>query len=503
MRNPAIDCSSSEGEPEPSYKNLQLCNFLINQFEYKDEEEDDHDDIALYGSDLSLSPDLSPNEKQEEQNQSPIKRLLSRVLSSKRDEQPKGVPLLNKSCSDIGGDDIDIQRHKESNISQILGNPRSNKVHPEETFRISGFGEDEPFEIGNWERRSVFSRDRELELVTNVFLATIDQRSEKASGGSACTVLAVVIADWLHKNPGILPLRCQLDQLVREGSLIWRELCQDQNLRERFSDQHFDLETVLDEDIMPLTEVVDLSYVGFLGMDELQEGTEILEGAMSFDSIWDQILHDGIKMEYQVYICSWNDHFFVVKIERNAIYLIDTFGERLFEGCNQAYILKFDNDSIIYKHKTGTSTHTSSEGSAKSSPVSTKDANCNAQENDSHKEVTCEEEKPCKFQEEINHEKINQDLAKTVVSHNEITSESKSSSNEEIERDEEEKKEAVSCKEVISEGIDSCREYIKGFLASLPVRQLQVEMQMGSIREHTIHQRLQIEFHYVVPCVMN
>ena len=150
------------------------------------------------------------------------------------------------------------------------------------------------------------------------------------------------------------PLRCQLDQLVREGSLIWRELCQDQNLRERFTDQHFDLETVLDEEIMPLTEVVDLSYVGFLGMDELQEGTEILEGAMSFDSIWDQILRDGIKMEYQVYICSWNDHFFVVKIERNAIYLIDTFGERLFEGCNQAYILKFDNDSIIYKHKTGT-----------------------------------------------------------------------------------------------------------------------------------------------------
>ncbi|KAJ3684041.1 hypothetical protein LUZ61_013205 [Rhynchospora tenuis] len=492
VRNPVIDCSSSEGEPEPSYKNLRLCNFLINQFEFKDE--DDDDDISVYGSEPSLSPDLSPVEKQEEQNQYPIKRLLSRVTSAKKDEQPKGVPLLNKSCSDIGGDDIDIQRHKESNISRILGNPRSTKVYPEETFRVSGFHDDEPFEIGNWERKSVLSRDGELELMTDVFLATIDQRSEKASGGSACTVLAVVIADWLHRNPGVLPLRCQLDQLVREGSLIWRELCQDENHRERFSDQHFDLETVLKEGISPLTEVVDLSYVGFLGMDELNEGAEYLQGAMSFDSIWDQILQDGLKMEYQVYICSWNDHFFVVKIERDAIYLIDTFGERLFEGCNQAYILRFDKNSVILRDKIG-STDMDGEGSVGSSDE-LKEGNCSAQENGSDRAATSEEtEVHCNLANEV-------DCTKELTAAKEINSEEKSSSNKGIERDQEEKKEA-SCKEVISEGIDSCREYIKGFLASLPVRQLQMEMRLGSIREHTIHRRLQIEFHYVAPCIMD
>lgn len=511
-RNQSIDCSSSEGEPEPSYKNLQLCNFLINQFEYKEEMNGDDDNLSMYGSELSLSSDLSLVEKQEEQNQYPIKRLLSRVISSKKEEQPKGVPLLNKSCSDIGGDDIDIQRHKESNTSCNSGNPRSSKVHAEEMLRISGFDKDEPFEIGNWERRSVLSRDGELELITDVFLATIDQRSEKASGGSACTVLSVMIADWLHTNPGILPLRCQLDQLVREGSLIWRNLCQDENHRERFSDQHFDLETILKEEITPLTEVVDLSYVGFLGMDELQEGAEFLEEAMSFDCIWDQILRDGTKMEYQVYICSWNDHFFVVKTEKDAIYLIDTFGERLYEGCNQAYILKFDKDSVIYRHKTSPSTHTDGERSVESSPLSTKEGHCNAQENGSHKEVTCEEIKPCKEknmknQEENNHDKIKNFLAKEAAwngkqSSKEVTSsseeitfeENKASSNEEIDqRDQEEKK------EMISEGMECMREYIKGFLASLPVRQLKMEMRMGSVREHTIHQRLQIEFHYVAP----
>ncbi|KAJ1688680.1 hypothetical protein LUZ63_012835 [Rhynchospora breviuscula] len=508
VRNPAIDCSSSEGEPEPSYKNLRLCNFLINQFEFKDED-DDAEDISVYGSEPSLSPDLFPIEKQEEQNQYPIKRLLSRVISAKKDEQPKGVPLLNKSCSDIGGDDIDIQRHKESNIRCILGNSRSTKVYPEETFRISGFHDDEPFEIGNWERKSVLSRDRELELMTDVFLATIDQRSEKASGGSACTVLAVVIADWLHRNPGVLPLRCQLDQLVREGSLIWRELCQDENHRERFSDQHFDLETVLKEGIRPLTEVVDLSYVGFLGMDELNEGAEYLQGAMSFDSIWDQILQDGLKMEYQVYICSWNDHFFVVKIERDAIYLIDTFGERLFEGCNQAYIVRFDKNSVILRGKIG-STDMDGEGSVGSSNK-LKEGNCSAQENVSHREATCEEpskEENMKNQQQVNNENIKHDLSseaactKKLTTQNEINSEEKASTNEGIERDQEEKEEA-NCKEVISEGIDSCREYIKGFLASLPVRQLQMEMRLGSIREHTIHRRLQIEFHYVAPCIMD
>ncbi|GMQ02902.1 hypothetical protein CsSME_00048928 [Camellia sinensis var. sinensis] len=65
---------------------------------------------------------------------------------------------------------------------------------------------------------------------------------------------------------------------------------------------------------------------------------------MSFDQIWDEINKnaEGDNDIPRIYIVSWNDHFFVLKVGVNAYYIIDTFGERLFEGCNQAYILRFD-----------------------------------------------------------------------------------------------------------------------------------------------------------------
>ncbi|GMQ08022.1 hypothetical protein CsSME_00051950 [Camellia sinensis var. sinensis] len=50
----------------------------------------------------------------------------------------------------------------------------------------------------------------------------------------------------------------------------------------------------------------------------------------------------------RIYIVSWNDHFFVLKVDINAYYIIDTFGERLFEGCNQAYILRFDDSALMH-----------------------------------------------------------------------------------------------------------------------------------------------------------
>jgi hypothetical protein len=43
--------------------------------------------------------------------------------------------------------------------------------------------------------------------------------------------------------------------------------------------------------------------------------------------------------EPQVYIVSQNNHFFILKDEPEAYYIIDTSGERLYdyEGCNSAY----------------------------------------------------------------------------------------------------------------------------------------------------------------------
>ncbi|KAJ3680857.1 hypothetical protein LUZ60_015346 [Juncus effusus] len=580
VRNRSVDGSSSDDEPEPSYKKLQLYNYLINQFNSNEEDDDD----SIDGS-HAFSPNveiLSSNsfDRRQTQNQSPLQRLLSlkRLISFKKNDQPKGKPLLNKSCCDIGGDDIDIERHEESGRS---------KVHPD-TLRDSVFDKDEPFEIGSWERRSFFSRDSELVLVTDAFLATIDQRSERASGGSACTVLAVVIADWLYKNPGYLPLRCEMDQLVRDGSIIWRDLCRDANHRERFSDQHFDLETVLREGIVQLREEVDLSYLGFFRTDEPQESLVFLKELPSFDSIWVKMILDDLGLTERVYICSWNDHFFVLKIERDVIYLIDTFGERLFEGCNQAYILKFDKDSVIYgsfeemiidesKLEMNKETNEKENNSKQENDESKlemnketkeKENNNNKQENgesklkpkeedknnkeensenklEMHKESKHEEnnnkqangysnekennnkeDEHATIQEDkinsssvdggikIEQEKINHSLTNGAIcekkKYTKEEIEEVKCPTEKIEKDQGNEIEPCSPREgncervesskvVICEGLESCREYIKGFLASLPLRQLQEDLVRGSIREETIPRRLQIEFHYVVP----
>ncbi|KAI4378631.1 hypothetical protein MLD38_016085 [Melastoma candidum] len=49
----------------------------------------------------------------------------------------------------------------------------------------------------------------------------------------------------------------------------------------------------------------------------------------------------------QLYIMSWNNHFFILRVEKDAYHVIDALGERLFKGCNQAYILKFDDSAVI------------------------------------------------------------------------------------------------------------------------------------------------------------
>ncbi|CAA6654813.1 unnamed protein product [Spirodela intermedia] len=268
--------------------------------------------------------------------------------------------------------------------------------------------------VGWWEEKTVTSRDGLLELSTEIFFASIDQRSEKAAGESACSVLAAVFADWLHRNPGDLPLRCQFDELVREGSSEWRSLCADAGHAARFSDRHFDLDTVLTARLRPLTVLTEKSYVGFFAMPD--EGTELIQGAMSFDQMWDEVV--GAEAgEDRVYIAGWNDHFFVLKVEKEAIYLIDTLGERLFEGCNQAYILKFDRESRVFS----------------------------------------------------------KDLAADGGGG------------------------GAAARHLVCRGLGSCKEFIKGFLAAVPLRELQEEMERGLTREDRHHRLLQIEFHYTSP----
>lgn len=293
----------------------------------------------------------------------------------------------------------------------------------------------------------MISRDGEMKLQTQVFFASIDQRSERAAGESACTALVAVIADWFQNNHNEMPIKSQLDSLIREGSLEWRNLCENQTYRERFPDKHFDLDTVLEAKIRPLSVVPEKSFIGFFHPEGIKEekGFDFLCGAMSFDSIWDEMsqleLDRPSNGDPFVYIVSWNDHFFVLKVEDGAYYIIDTLGERLFEGCDQAYVLKFDKDTTIEQlpKETGSSSE------VKSSSVEPKES------------LTIT---------------VNNELGKC-------------------------KEEGCSSSSIVCRGKESCKEYIKRFLAAIPIREMQADLKRGLMASSTpLHHRLQIEFHY-------
>lgn len=297
------------------------------------------------------------------------------------------------------------------------------------------FGDDH-FVVGSWESKEIISRDGRMKLSSHVFFASIDQRSERAAGESACAVLVAVVADWFQFNQDIMPVQSQLDSLIREGSLQWRTMCADKLYLDRFPDGHFDLDTVLQAKVRLLSVVSDKSFVGFFrpeGDIEKDSGFEFLHGSMSFDGIWDEIMQAAKECESDqpmVYIVSWNDHFFVLKVERDAYYIVDTLGERLYEGCNQAYILKFDENTII--HQVSVEDKATAEGDA-----GTEQETANG---------TCQGEIVCK-------------------------------------------------------GKEACKEYIKSFLAAIPIRELQEDIKKGRVGSGsaTLLQRLQIEFHYTEP----
>jgi hypothetical protein len=256
-----------------------------------------------------------------------------------------------------------------------------------------------------WETREYWSRDAETSLRTPVFFASIDQRDDSAGGESACTALVAVLAAALHANHPAMPTRLELDALIRDGSSEWRRLCDDEAHMERFPNRHFDLETVLAARTRPIAVRHDRAYVGFFQPESFAS----LSGAMSFDDIWREISTASRAPGHaDVYIVGWNDHFFVLKAESDCYYVVDTLGERLFEGCDKAYMLRFDATS----------------------------------------EMHC-------------------------VSPSET-------------------------EEVIVTGKDCCGEFIKRFLAAIPLREeLQIEKR-GCDAVGAPHQRLQIEFHFTV-----
>lgn len=260
---------------------------------------------------------------------------------------------------------------------------------------VSGSEKTNPFP-NTWDAREFVSRDGESKLNTQSFFASFDQRSDKAAGPSACTALVTVIADWLQSNPSTtMPTVQQFDSLIISGSSEWRNLCEKETHVAEFPDKHFDLETVLHAGIRPLSVSREKSFVGFFSPEKFDS----LAGVMSFDDMWD----NEISKNPGVYIVSWNDHFFVLKGDEDGYYIIDTLGERLVEGCEQAYILRFDDGSRL----------------------------------------------------------------------------TESGSNE-----------------VICRGKDCCKEFIKRFLAAIPLKELEIEEQKEAVPYYSLHHRLQIEFNF-------
>ncbi|KAL7159062.1 hypothetical protein ABFS83_01G004100 [Erythranthe nasuta] len=293
---------------------------------------------------------------------------------------------------------------------------------------------------GAWEEKELISRDGQVMLKASVFFASFDQRSDKAAGESACTALVAVIAHWLHSNSAAMPNRFEFNDLIKQGSSEWRKLCEDASYVNKFPDKHFDLETVLRADIRPLLVSHKKSFVGLFGAEIF----ESLKEAMSFDDIWDQIssnnINDDESAAPRIYIVSWNDHFFVLKAETDAYYIIDTLGERLFEGCQQAYILRFDDKTLMQKH------------------VADKDK-------DKDKEKGKEKAK-----------------------------EPDDENGEEGKKEEQEQEQE---EEIICSGKECCREFIKRFLAAIPLKELEEEeKKKGAVSHFSLHQRLQIEFNY-------
>ncbi|KAF5784517.1 putative NT-type C2 domain-containing protein [Helianthus annuus] len=247
-----------------------------------------------------------------------------------------------------------------------------------------------------WETREFVSRDGESKLNTQTFFASFDQRSDKAAGPSACTALVTVMAHWLMSNDSTtMPTVQEFDTLIIDGSSEWRTLCENTTHVVEFPDKHFDLETVLRARIRPLTVSREKSFVGFFSPEKFDS----LTGVMSFDDIWDR----EISRNLGVYIVSWNDHFFVLKVDEGGYYIIDTLGERLVEGCEQAYILRFDNGSSLTESGTD---------------------------------------------------------------------------------------------QVVCKGKECCKEFIKRFLAAIPLKELETEERKQAVPYYSLHHRLQIEFNF-------
>ena len=212
----------------------------------------------------------------------------------------------------------------------------------------------ERFTVGSWETRTIFSRDRCSQVRTPIFFGSFDQRHESAGGHGACAALVAVLAEWLHTH-NVIPTKVELDGLIREGSAEWQRLCENEEYKTRFPNQHFDLDTVAAAraGLLKIGNGCTALFQPHLvrgastATEEAEKVRESLcdfvKGFQSFDQAWEQLEAAGPG----IHIIAWNDHFFVLFVTADSCYIFDTLGERLYEGCDQAYILRFDSSTLL------------------------------------------------------------------------------------------------------------------------------------------------------------
>ena len=198
-----------------------------------------------------------------------------------------------------------------------------------------------------WYSKRVTSRGEasvSVSTAVDAFYAGLDQRSSGVGGEAACAPLAVMISRWLLRQGRLPTGPGEFDGIVKAGSQQWQKMCSKPANRSRFSDLHFDLETTLAAQRQKARVAVDAgsSYVGFFRPSQTpcEALDDMLQGTKPLQSIWREIA-DTTKGT-ATFIVGWNDHWFVIHVEEDGhCYLIDTLGEKLAEGCDCAFALRF------------------------------------------------------------------------------------------------------------------------------------------------------------------
>lgn len=331
------------------------------------------------------------------------RRRLSFSMTWRREPVRKCFTQFSKPGSLLSLNRTGLFLQREDEVTKTSTKPS------EEPEKPSTAATELTIEANKWVMKDLVSRDGKSKLQSEVYSASIDQRSEQAAGEAACAAVAVVVAHWFHANPKLInPSGTEFDSLITQGSSLWQSLCDKESYLRLFPNRHFDLETIVSANLRPVRVCTEKSITGFFSPERFAS----LDGLMSFDQIWDEVEKEvalaSSNGETRVYIVSWNDHFFVVKADLDGYCVIDSLGERLFEGCKQAYILKFDDSSLMYEKE-------------------------------------------------------------------------------------------ESSEKLVCEGKKCCREYIKRFLAAIPVAELAAKEEKGNVVDVSLlHEKLQIDLHHIM-----